>query len=412
MNILFISKYAKTSTSYNPSRQFLFSKNLVKKGHNVKLVYSRSNGNLNQSFKGDYKCDNEFGMKTLMINGPLVNFGMNFLRIWSWLLFEYRLFKNVKKLSSFNPDVIIVSSLSVLTFVFGVYFKKRFKIPLIIEVRDLYPITLIEVGNFSRFNPIVVFLGWIEKYGYKNANAIISSLENTESYFAKRVKNSVEFHWLPMGFEPNFYNREVANPDILLIIEKIRHLKKQGRFIVGYAGSIGTANALDTIFNVAIDKEVKNRFIDFVIIGRGPKKEYYESNYKSFNIHFFNSIEKKYLPLVLSECHLLINCWLDKQIYNYGISPNKWIDYMYSARPILLSLNSHSRIFEEADCGWQVSAENSNIIKQEIIKIAFLPKKELDRKGYKGKVYLFEKLNYDYLTTELENVITKVLNKR
>ncbi len=410
MNILLISKYAKTSSSSRPGRQFLLSKALVNKGHNVMLAYSRSNGISNDKFKGSFKCVNEEGVNTMMMNGPLVELGMNFLRIWSWIIFEFRLFRNKKKLAQFEPDIIIVSSLSILTFLFGTYLKKRINKPYIVEVRDLYPLTLLEVGNFFKYNPFVIFLSWIEKYGYKNADAIVSTLENTKKYFIKRIKKDVNFYWLPIGFDESLYVNE-AGKESLIIIDKIKRLKQQGKFIVGYAGSIGTANGLDNILEVAIDNEIINSNIDFVFIGNGPKKEYYKKKFNTDNIHFFNSIEKKYVPLVLSECHILVNFWLDRNIYKYGVSPNKWIDYMYSARPVLLSLNANSKIFDEGGFGWQIPAQNKEKIKNEIVRIASLSNSTLDIIGFRGKTYLYENLKYKKLAEKLEYVINECIQK-
>ncbi len=226
MNILFISKYAAGPESGRPSRQYLYANQLAKMGNNVRLVCSRSNGNgtNNPEFKGYYKFIKEENIEKIILNGPLITVGFNFKRVWSWLLFEINNFRYYRQIKKWMPDIVLVSSLSILTFVYGVFLKRKLHIPLIVEVRDLYPLTLIEVGALSKNNPFVSFLKQIEKFGYKNADLIVSTLENTESYFQSVVQKDVNYLWLPMGFSANIYNSNLKTQD-MRIIDTINELK-------------------------------------------------------------------------------------------------------------------------------------------------------------------------------------------
>lgn len=187
MKILYISKYAAVPVSGHPTRQYFFSKCLAEFGNSVMLIYSNSNG-LQHNGQDSSELTQEIDGYLLIqkLKGPSIALGMNLKRIWSWMFFEYQIFKNLRRIKDFQPDIIIVSSLSILTFLSGVYLKKLLKRPLVLEVRDLYPLTLIEIGGFSKYNPIVQILGVIEKYGYKNADLILSTLENTRNYFETR----------------------------------------------------------------------------------------------------------------------------------------------------------------------------------------------------------------------------------
>ena len=409
MKILFVSKYASIKPLGKSSRQYLYSKKLVELGNEVMLVFSRSSYNNNiPKFKGLYKVFKEGRLISVMLNGPSIKQGINFKRIFSWLLFEVNLFLFFKRIASFKPNVVIISSLSILTFLFGVFIKKILKIPLIIEVRDIYPLSIVEVGGFSKKNPLVRFLSWVEKFGYKNADYIISSLENAKDHFEKVNKAPLNFKWLPMGFQKDIY---VETPDKQTeeIIAEIIKKKQAGKFIIGYAGSFGKANALNDLMEITQDEQIKSERISFIFIGEGPLKEGFIKKFTSNSTSFFPPVQKKYLPIILSECDILVNTWLAKPIYRFGVSPNKWIDYMYSGRPILLALNSSSRIFNKADCGWQFAAENKLELKKNIMKAKNTDKKILDKLGLNGKRYLTTELSYDKLGKELETILKKVV---
>jgi len=410
MKILFISKYASGVESGNPSRQYLYANQLAKMGHEVRLIYSRSNGknNYNLKFNGYYKFIEDENIEKVILNGPLIKVGFNLKRIWSWLLFEVNNFRYYSKVKKWNPDVILVSSLSILTFVYGVFLKRKLKIPLIIEVRDLYPLTLIEVGALSKRNPFIWFLKQIEIFGYKNADLIVSTLENTESYFRDTAKSEINFFWLPMGFSEETYS-SVPSPQVVKIIYSINNLKAQNKFVVAYAGTIGRANALDELMNLTEDKEVLKNNIHFVFIGEGPLKMKYQEEFRNDSCTFFPAVEKTFVPEILKHCDILVNTWLDIPIYRFGISPNKWIEYMYAGRPILLALNAYSKIFNEANCGWQIPAQDYEELKRAILRIKQEEAEKLNKLGMNGKSYLMKNLTYEVLTNGFNNRIEEIV---
>jgi hypothetical protein len=406
MKILFISKYASGVT-----RQYLYAKELTNIGHTVKLVYSRSNGSNMPKFKSFFKKSVHGNLETIILNGPVIDNGFSLKRVWSWLLFEFNNFRYYSKIKGWKPDIVLVSSLSILTFVFGVFVKRRLKIPLILEVRDLYPLTLIEVGGLSKKNPFVWLIKQIEKFGYKNADLIISTLENTESYFQTVSGKKINFLWLPMGFSKNSYD-SIPNNQILEIVDTITELKTQGKFVVAYAGTVGLANALEELMATTIDSEISQNNIHFVFIGDGPLKKKYQEKYRNGSCTFFSRVEKKFVPQILKHCDLLINTWLAKSIYRFGVSPNKWIEYMYAGRPILLALNATSKIFNEAQCGWQIPAQNYEKLKEAILHAKLEKSESLDELGLNGKNYLIKYLSYETLSTELSLKIEEAVKNK
>ena len=123
---------------------------------------------------------------------------------------------------------------------------------------------------------------------------------------------------------------------------------------------------------------------------------------------FLGKTTKNKVPSFLRLCHVLINPWANKKIYEFGVSPNKWIDYMYSAKPIIVSYSGYKSLINDAGCGEFVEAENIKALSNKILEYSRMPKKELDHIGQKGKSYLEENLTYEilakkYLTIILEN---------
>jgi len=396
MNIVYISKYLVLPEYGSPTRQFFISKYLSKLPDNkVLLIGSRSTPANVPHFKGFYISKKYENLETITLKGPKINLGFNLKRIWSWIVFEINVLRFKDKIKLFKPQIVIVSSLSILTFLSGVFLKKWLKVPLVIEIRDIYPLTLQEIGSFSSKNPLIMFLKWVEKTGYKNADLIISTLPNVNEHILSVLKKPFEFYWLPMGINPDFFksNENIACEDLLN--------KKAGEFIIAYAGSLGKANALDIIFQAAEVLQDTHSNIRFIFIGDGPLKPFYQEKYKNLKrVNFISPVSKERLPNLLKQADVLINTWLDRPIYRFGISPNKWMDYMYAAKPILVAFSGYKCIIEEAECGKFIPAENKNELVKAIIQFSEADSDKLKQMGINGKNYLLKNLTYEYLVAE------------
>jgi len=399
MKLIYVSKYTILPEFGSPTRQYFLSKALAEiEGNEVMLVGSRSTLGDVPDINGLYQKRTEDQLQMVTLNGPKINLGFNVKRIKSWWTFEKNLIRFRSSIRRFKPDRIIVSSLSILTFLSGVYLKKWLKRPLILEIRDIYPLTLLEVGGYSKRHPAIIFLSWVEKYGYSNADMIISTLPNAKEHIASVINKPFRFKWIPMGVDTDYFNTStgITVPDI----------NPEKKFIVGYAGTLGKANALHELFEAAVDLQSTNPEIEFVFMGDGPMKSEYQQRYGSLsNVRFLASVKSNELQPYLRQMDLLVNTWLDKPIYRFGISPNKWMDYMLAAKPILVAYNGYRCIIEEAGCGKFVAAENKDAIRNGILEFAAMTPEQRNEMGESGRRYLLANLTYKQLAKELYTFI-------
>ena len=409
MNILFISKYAVNPHYGVPSRQFFLSKFLGGLDRNkVLLVSSRSTMvDSIPRFRGISKQQSIEGVTNLIINGPVTGLGFSPKRVLSWFLFELGVLIHWNRFRKFKPDIIYVSSLSILSFLSGIVLKRIFKVPLVLEIRDIYPLTLIEVGGYSKKHPAVRFLGWVERIGYKKADLITSTLPQASKHVFSIADSSKPFAWIPMGYDPDFYSEEARPVGIQESVKRIQEFPFD--FKIGYSGTLGKANALTELFQAMDSLVGVHESIGLVVIGDGPLASEFESSYgKLPNILFLGKQPKKYLPSLLGHCDLLVNPWLDRDLYRFGISPNKWIDYMLSGRPILCPYDGYRFILEDENIGWFCKPENADILQAEILRISQLPESTLDYMGANGKQFVVKNLSYEHLATRLMKALSDV----
>ncbi len=394
MKIWYISKYANIPTEEGATRHFMLSKAIAKRGHSISMIYSRSNGFKHNSVKGLHQTSLIDQVRCVMINGTLISLGFNIRRMVTWVSFEIKLLLySFSRKKEERPDAAIVSSLSIFTFITGIILKKVYRCKLIIEVRDIWPETIIQVGKISSSSLAAKVLRYIERAGYRHSDGIIATMPRFDLYLKEKYNMDKAFKCIPQGFDDSWIRNSANNHNIF----------DKDSFNVCYAGTIGIANYVDHILEAAALLEKEN--IKFYIIGNGPLKSSLMKTYNLPNVIFKDAVPKEEVVNLISHADLLVNPWRKHSMYKYGVSPYKWIDYMLSGVPILVSYNGFQSIINEANCGFFIDAENTELFANKIYQISKMEKSELTKMGERGRVYAMKHLNYDSLGDELLSFI-------
>lgn len=399
MNICYVSKYANILKYGSNTRQFYFSKEFASLGHDVTLVMSNSNhlfAATMPAFESPYKIEIVDNVKVVIINLPKYNKATSVKRFWTWVLFEWKIIKYSKEFSNRKYDIVIGSSLSLLSVISGIVLKKKYNSKFVFEVRDIWPLTLMGLKKLSRFNPIVLFLQFIEAFGYKNADAIVGTMPGIEEHVNQTIKNPPPCYCVPQGVDLTFYEnqQELVSEDYIN-----KHIPKN-KFLVIYAGTLGVSYALDKVLMSAKQLINIDRSIHFLFIGDGiVKKDLLElkTKYNLENVSFLPRVKKTEVLDLLSRASVLLHSFKMEEVFRFGISPNKLIDYMYSERPIILMYSGSKSMISDANCGTVIPSEDSDKLVDTIMTYSRMPIEKLDELGSNGKDYLTKHLPYPIL---------------
>ena len=391
-----INQTAGTSESGWGERHYFLAKKWKEKGYRV-FIFS---GTYNHLFSHQPKTNNrkmtieeiEEGITFCWVKNPVYKDG-GFTKFWSNIVFTIRLFfLNLKSIP--KPEIILVSSMPIFPIVIGNYFKKKYSChKLIIEIRDLWPLTPIHLKGYSRSNPLVLILSWFEKYAYRKSDEVVSLLPNAYKHINKITAKPEKFHYIPNGIDPDLVGNETIPDDLLALIPK-------DKFIIGYTGTLGFANAME--YFVEASKLLKeNQEIHFLIVGDGVLKSNLQSllDVDQKNITFFPKIPKSQVQSILSHVDI---CYLSRYkspLYQYGVSYNKYFDYMLARKPILESSEYINDQVESSGCGIIVSPENAEHIVEGIYELKNMSKDERDELGEKGYDYVKKYHNFGHLST-------------
>ncbi len=400
-NIWYISKYASPLRYGFGSRHFYLAREFNKIGHNAIVISSDSN-HLAQipDFKKVFTREIIDGVETWWIRTIKYKGTASFRRILSWIDFELKLFlMPIRKLA--KPDIIIISSLSLITILNGFLFKKRFRCRLIFEIRDIWPLTIIEEGGFSPRNPFVMCLAWVEKFGYRNSDAIVGTMPNLSEHVETVCGKKYNCHCVPFGYDPEVYANQEQLPE-----GYVGRYIPSDKFIVGYAGSIGVTNALDTLIECAI-KMKDNPRVHFLVVGDGDLLEEYISKTTGLkNITFAPKVKKTQVQAFLSHCNVLYFSVHDSSVWNYGMSLNKLIDYMLSAKPIIASYSGYPSMIDEAQCGTFIPAKDVSSLVGAVREYEQMPKGRLEEMGRRGREWIMKNRPYDKIALEYSRLFS------
>ena len=189
-NVWFFHHYATPPTIPGLNRPYDFAKNLLANNYECTVFSSSYLHYVGENLVKDDSLyceivDNNVPfvfIKTTPYydNGPL--------RIKNMISFYRNLFPVAKKYSDLQgkPDVIIASSAHPFTLIAGQKIAKKFGIPCICEVRDLWPESFVAYNIIKKKNPLLKLLYAGEKWIYKKADKLIFTMEGGKDYIIEK----------------------------------------------------------------------------------------------------------------------------------------------------------------------------------------------------------------------------------
>jgi glycosyltransferase involved in cell wall biosynthesis len=298
-----------------------------------------------------------------------------------------------------KPDIVIGSSLTLLAAFAAERLARRLCVPFVLEIRDLWPQTLIDMGMPPR-HPAVVGFGMIERYLYRNADKIVTLLPNASEYMVPRGARSNDITWIPNGVDVEL----MPSPQVLT---------PHDVFTVMYAGSHGLSDALDSVLDAAgiLNTEAPGRFC-FRFVGDGPNKPELRRRVETENIAnvvFDEPVPRQQVFSTLQDADAFIITAKKTDLYRYGISPNKLHEYMAAARPTIFAGNSHNNPIAEAAAGITVAPEDPRAIATAVKTLAAMSDDERWNMGLRARRYIEEHHDFTGLARRLERVLQDAL---
>ncbi len=397
--IWIIDQYDSTKNTGKHHRHTYFAKEWIKQGYSVYIISSgvhhllHNKPNLTQKITEE-KIEDDFSFIWLKL--PEYSHAHDKKRILGWFVFSWYLFKLEKYIP--KPSVIFYSSPAPFGILSSYQLANKYETKLVFEEKDIWPMTLMELGGYSKWHPFILLMQWVQDFAYKKSDIVVSNLKNAVEFMKYRGMNEEKFSWIPNGFSLE----DVGNIEPLPT--HIDMLLPKNKFLVGYTGTLGLSNCLDTFVEAAsLLKDYED--IAFVMVGEGKDERYLKelvNNQRLKNVLFIPALPKCQVQSILNKFSVL---WLGSKkssLYKYGIASIKLYEYLYAEKPVIHSIDAGGyKPVIEANAGFQVPPEDSQAIKEGIIKLYKMDKKTREDLGNNGREAVLKNYEYSQLASKL-----------
>ncbi|MFC5458992.1 glycosyltransferase family 4 protein [Massilia niabensis] len=400
LNILLINHYAGSVRHGMEFRPYYLAREWVRLGHRVRIV-AASNSHIRAQapdMAGRSRFEQTIdGVDYTWFATPAYR-GNGMGRVANMLSFVSRLYRESGALArTDHPDVVIASS----TYPLDIWPAHRIArlagARLLFELHDLWPLSPMELGGYSRWHPFIMLLQAAENHACRHADAIVSILPKVREHLEAHGMAPHKLHIVPNGADPTEWLLD--SPGLPAQVDSaLAAARAQADCIVGYAGTHGVANALDNLLDAA--SLLRGKRIAFVLAGGGPEKRRLQARAQAMglsSVHFLDPVPKHQVPALLRRFDLAYIGWQRQPLYRFGIAPNKLIDYMMAARPVLHAVEAGNDPVAEAGCGMTLAPEDPHALAAAILRMAGKPAAEREAMGLRGQRYALDNLTYPVL---------------
>jgi glycosyltransferase involved in cell wall biosynthesis len=401
-NIWLINHYASTPSTGMGGRHHYLARALAAMGHKVTLIAARNHHLLREGLDTSALPAEEVvsGYRFLRLDVPRYAHAHDKRRTLAWAIFAARLWRMRVKPEE-RPDVVLYSSPQLLGFLGAERLARRLGARLVFEVRDFWPLTLVEIGGFSPNHPVIRFFQWVEDRAYASAERVVSNLEGAVEHMAARGMDSRKFAWVSNGVALD----EVQNP-APLSPEIAARIPLEG-LRIAYTGTLGAANALETLLDAAaLLRDLPD--VSILLVGQGRERAALEARCDALglnNVRFLGPVPKAQVQSVLAACDLCYIGWQISALYRWGIAANKVPEYLFAAKPIIHGFSGRNDPVAKFDAGITVPAEDPLALADAIRRLLAMPEAERRRIGENGRRAALEHYDYAKLAKRLEQVL-------
>ena len=330
MRILYLHQYFNTPAMSGGTRSYEMARRLVAAGHEVHMITSKTNPS---SLEKTWIETNEDGIHVHWLPVPYSNKMSYSERIWAFIKFMWEALWKTHKIKC---DVVFATSTPLTIAIPAIYASWSKKVPMVFEVRDLWPELPIAMGALK--NPLIISLAkQLERLAYRHATSIVALSPGMKDGVLREGIEAERVTVIPNSSDVELFNIVPDNPKWIhqrLGIPDSCHL-------VVYTGTLGRVNGVDYLVDVAYEMKKISSAVHFLVIGDGVERERIERKAKETgvlgdNFSLWDKLPKKDIPKVLKVATLATSVVIPvKELENN--SANKFFDALAAGCPIAIN---------------------------------------------------------------------------
>lgn len=389
------------------TRSYEMARRMVAAGHEVHMVTSyrerRNDGNSSVWF-----TTNEAGIKVHWYPVPYSN-DMSYLqRIKAFFSFAIAA---KKKADSIQGDVVFATSTPLTIALPAVFTARKLKVPMVFEVRDLWPEMPIAIGALR--NPLLKALAKkLERWAYCNSRAVVALSPGMKEGVVATGYPANQVAVIPNSSD----NLEFTySADAAAQFRAARTWLGDKPLLV-YTGTFGKVNGVDYMIRLASKLKSMHSSIQILLVGQGAEKNKLIEKAKAAgvfedNLFFEPPRPKKSIPALLSAATMTSNLVIDLPEARAN-SANKFFDSLAAGKPVLLNHGGWMHeLVESKGCGLAMWQQPIDLVARTLDE-KMNDGAWLELAGKVAKKLAVEEFDRDLLAKQLLSVLSATIEKK
>jgi glycosyltransferase involved in cell wall biosynthesis len=400
MRILFLSHYFPPEVNAPASRTYEHCRRWVAAGHEVTVVTCAPNcpsGLVFDGYRNAWQSEETVDGIHVVRVWTLVAANQGFLlRIVNFL--SYMLRAALYAATAPRFDLVVATSPQFFCGWAGVFASVLRRRPLVLEIRDLWPDSIVAVGAMRR-SRLIRCLEWLERRLYAAAHHIITV---GEDYRAGLVSKGVPAEKISVVSNGVDLEQFIAVGNSVAVR---REFGLQGKFVCAYLGTVGMAHGLEVVLEAArLARERGRHDLAFWIVGDGAERARLEAAAKARkldNVIFSGMLPKARMPEVISACDCCLVHLRAAELFS-TVLPSKIFEFMALNVPIIMGVRGGARqIVLEAGAGVAMEPDQPKSLLDAIDQIQGRSKSE-----FAGRPFVALHFNRDRLASQMLDVLS------
>lgn len=407
MHILYLHQYFHTPEQVGGTRSYEFARRFVEHGHSVSMITARDHAvpwetsGLLRKHKvsgidvSEVKAGYNSGRRGTKLSYPRrIAAYIQFALASCWATLQVR-----------RPDVVFATSTPLTIGIPGIFASKRWRVPLVFEVRDLWPEAPIQMGALR--NPAAIALArWLERTIYRSSAHVVALSPGMAEGVREAGVAQEKVTIIPNASDLDLFRPDVDGSDVR------KRFGLEGKFVCSYFGAMGEANDLTYVVQAArLLQERGDHQIAFVLHGDGKRRGPLERSCQQHNLSnvlFSDPVpDKEFVARLAAASDLCLVIYKNVPIL-YTCSPNKLFDSLAAGRPVLVNTPGWLRaIVQDHGVGVYAEPDSAESI---VRKVTFLRDHPEIRETCRQRARKLaeERFSRDMLAQQLESVLLKV----
>lgn len=309
-----------------------------------------------------------------------------------------------------KTDIVVATSPPLLVGLAGYWLSLIKNVPLIFEVRDLWPESLVGTGMGSKDSYFYKLLDKMAVFLYqKSTKVVVVSDGFKKEIVSKKGIVSDKIEVIKNGVDPDLFK---PLPNTKQIKSELGFGEK---FVVSYIGTLGLSHGIEVILKAAKVLNTKLSDLIFLIVGEGSEKEMMlriKEQEKLSNIVFVGEKPRETIPFFINASDICLVPLKATEIFGTRV-PAKMFEIMACEKPIILGVDGEARrmIIEDAKAGLYVEPGNVEALVRSILSL-YQDSNLRSALGKNGRRFVMKSFSRETQAKEYSNILNLVLRNK